>query len=138
MLVALDVTGSVAEAKLAARRLWECPFQPLREPVFASLCKSSPSEAFKCAVKLAEKRQLSHASLQSLLTTLVHRLQTGKLFYMRTALIACQALIHHLFATSHSGKYSRHMVYQAVLCCICVLACCTSQPLFIVCNPSGG
>lgn len=74
-----DMSGNVAEAKLAARMFWECPFTSVREQVLASLCQALPAEAFRCGVKMAAQQQLSHGCLRSLLTALVRLAQDGKL-----------------------------------------------------------
>ncbi|KAL3161709.1 hypothetical protein ABBQ38_008808 [Trebouxia sp. C0009 RCD-2024] len=72
------MSGNVAEAKLAARMFWECPFTSVREQVLASLCQALPAEAFRCGVKMAAQQQLSHGCLRSLLTALVRLAQDGR------------------------------------------------------------
>ena len=94
---ALDVSGSMAEAKLAARVFGKCPFQSVREHVLASLCQAQPSEALYCVAKRGPrgKTELSPKSYESVLAALVRVVQDGKLLVHAYDLwLACSLQYH--------------------------------------------
>ena len=75
----LDVPGSVAEAKVAARMFWQCPDLSVREKVLARLCQAHPTEAWSCGMKMASLHSLSPSCLDSTLQALIRAAQNGEL-----------------------------------------------------------